>query len=118
MNRTAAFVLLVFASSSLFACAPRMNKTHFARWSDQDQKRRDEAAADEKVDQWMRQQAGVAVVSDTKAAPASTPRTQTTNVSQPRESTPSIPQTTTSTKPSRVIRPSETQPADEDEAIY
>jgi hypothetical protein len=97
-----------------------MNKTHFARWSDQDQKRRDENAADEKVDQWLRQQAGVATTSDGKTAPASTPRTTTTQQSsvQTRETTPTIPHTTTSTKSSRVIRPSETPAEEEEEAIY
>lgn len=109
--------LSLFAAAALSACAPRMHKTHFARWEEQDQKRRDENAAEEKVEAWMRAQAGVAPAdSKTGQAPASTPRLHQESHSTATRDTPPI--TATSTRSSRVIKPSE-QPADgDDEAIY
>jgi hypothetical protein len=112
-------IVLVLALSTLAAgCAPRMNKTHFTRWSEQDQRRREERAADEKVEQWMRAQAGVATpMSENKDAPASTPRSSSGQTMQTRQDTPTIPRTQTATN-SRVIRPTENTTPEDDEAIY
>lgn len=111
--------LSLFAAAALSACAPRMAKTHYARWEEQDQKRREENAAEEKVEAWMRAQAGVAPAdgkTGTTQAPASTPRLHQETTQPANRETPPI--TATSTRSSRVIKPSE-QPADgDDEAIY
>src|SRR5262245_8917907 len=119
-------VLLVSlaAAATSTACAPRMAKTHFARWSEQDQQRRDENAAEEKVDAWLRAQAGVAASGDAKAAdkaPGSTPKTATSVQSHSATAThdtPAIGATKTSTRSSRVVKPAENKEEQEDEAIY
>src|SRR5262245_20714039 len=110
--------LTLAAGAVIPACAPRMNKTHFARWAEQDQKRREEAAAEEKVEAWMRQQASFGSPEDAKGsdkAPASTPRT-TNGQTGTHADTPPI--TRTSTRSSRVIKPSDQNTEQEDEALY
>lgn len=113
-------IALLFLALSLgaTACAPRMSKTHFARWADQDQMRRDEKANDEKVEAWMRAQAGVAPAS-TEKAPGSTPRTATQTQSTRATGTHDTPPITkTSTRSSRVVKPSDANQEPDDDAVY
>jgi hypothetical protein len=116
-----ALALASLSTAFIAGCAPRMNKTHFARWEEQDQRRREENANDEKVEAWLRQQAGVPSTSDAKnQPPGSAPRTGNTTQSTTSQTTstetPAIRHTETATK-SRVIRPSETT-TEEEEAVY
>jgi hypothetical protein len=111
--------------ASLAACAPRSGKTHFDRWADQTQKRKEEEALEVKEKEWLRAQiahGGGATHSAqsggaSMSSPGDAPRSQNTPSNYSSLGGSGVARTSTGTK-SRVIKPSDAKPSDEDEAIY
>ena len=87
------------------ACAPRMSKTHFDRWASETAKQKKQADEDEKVQAWLRAQAGVGQGETRENEPGGKKVTAGGG-------------TQTSTSARSVVRPGATPATSDDESIY